>query len=88
MLSQKKRQMAFLYILLIITVTIGLSFIMLNIRHIVTGQQFRGTCASASPFLRDQLGDCSCGAEEKAKCDKLVHNDEMAEQGYEEITGD
>ena len=81
--------MAFLYILLIITVTIGLSFIMLNIRHIVTGQQFRGTCASASPFLKDKLGDCSCGAEEKARCEKTVHNDELANgYEYEEITAD
>ncbi|HHB79169.1 MAG TPA: hypothetical protein ENK85_08050 [Saprospiraceae bacterium] len=80
--------MAFLYILLIITVTVGLSFILLNIRHIITGQQFRGTCASASPFLKDQLGDCSCGAEERAACTKTVHDDELAGQEYEEITAD
>lgn len=81
--------MAFLYILLIITVTIGLSFVMLNIRHIVTGQQFRGTCASSSSFLKDQIGECNCGDEEKKACDKDYGFDKIADEyEYEEIKGD
>ncbi|GEM_PF-2097117 len=73
--------MAFLYIFLLITAVVGIAFVLLNIRHILTGQPFRGTCASASPFLRDKLGECSCSADERARCDKPVHRDE----GIEEI---
>lgn len=52
----------FFVVLLIIFVTFGLSFLMINLRQVVTGQDFRGTCASNNPMLKDQLGECTlCG---------------------------
>lgn len=52
----------FLVVLLIIFVTFGFSFVMINLRQVVTGKEFRGTCASNNPMLKDQLGECTlCG---------------------------
>lgn len=40
----------------------ALAFVMINIRHIVTGKEFRGTCATNNPMLKDQIGECTvCG---------------------------
>ena len=52
----------FFPILIIIFVAFGLSFILINIRNIVTGEEFRGTCATNNPMLKSQIGDCTvCG---------------------------
>ncbi len=65
----KFSRMEFLYILLIIFVVFGLSFIMINIRHIVTGNEFRGTCATNNPMLKNQIGECSvCGKRPDEDC--------------------
>ncbi|MDX1941031.1 MAG: hypothetical protein SFU99_10800 [Saprospiraceae bacterium] len=54
--------MEFLYILGIIFGFMLLAFTMINIRHIFTGQEFRGTCANNNPMLKSQIGECSvCG---------------------------
>ena len=54
--------MEFLYVLTIVFVVFGLSFILINIRHIITGKEFRGTCATNNPMLKNQIGECSvCG---------------------------
>ncbi len=59
----------FLYILLIIFVVFGLSFILINIRHIFTGNEFRGTCASNNPMIKNQLGECTvCGKKPEEDC--------------------
>ena len=59
----------FLYILLIIFVVFGVSFILINLRHVVSGKEFRGTCASNNPMLKDQLGECSvCGKKPEEEC--------------------
>ena len=61
--------MEFLYILLIIFCVFGLSFMMINIRHIVTGNEFRGTCATNNPMLKDQIGECTvCGKKPDEAC--------------------
>jgi hypothetical protein len=62
--------MEFLKTLLIIFSVFGISFILMNIRHIVKGEEFRGTCASANPYLKKQLGgECSlCGKKEEEAC--------------------
>ncbi len=61
--------MAFVYIFAIIFVVFGLSFVMMNLRHWVTGQEFRGTCASANPMLKSQIGECSvCGKKPEEAC--------------------
>ena len=46
----------------IIFVTFLVSFALINIRYIVTGNEFRGTCATNNPMVKDKFGDCTvCG---------------------------
>jgi hypothetical protein len=53
----------------IIFVVFGLSFMMINLRQIVTGQDFRGTCASNNPMLKNEIGDCTvCGKSPDEEC--------------------
>ena len=61
--------MELLYILSVIFTVFGLSFIMINIRQIVTGQEFRGTCATNNPMVKDKFGDCIvCGKKADEAC--------------------
>jgi len=61
--------MEFLYVLAIIFGVFGISFVMINIRHIVTGNEFRGTCANNNPMLKNQIGDCEvCGKTADETC--------------------
>ncbi|MCR9288178.1 MAG: hypothetical protein NXI23_12425 [Bacteroidetes bacterium] len=61
--------MEFLYMLAIIGGVFGLSFILINIRQILTGQEFRGTCATNNPMLKNQIGDCQvCGKKGEEVC--------------------
>ena len=62
--------MEFLYIFLIIFATFGLSFLMINIRQIVVGENFRGTCAQNNPMLKSKIGECSvCGKKGDEACE-------------------
>lgn len=66
--------MSFLYTLSIIFGTFLISFLLINIRYIVTKQEFRGTCATNNPMLKNKIGDCTvCGktAEEVCKMPDL-----------------
>ena len=59
----------FLTILVIIGGTFGISFVLMNIRHILTGREFRGTCASNNPMIKSNLGDCTvCGKSADEAC--------------------
>ena len=59
----------FLYTLIIIFCVFGLSFILINIRQIFTGQEFRGTCASNNPMIKNNLGECTvCGKMPEEDC--------------------
>ena len=59
----------FFYILVIIFIIFAFSIILMNIRHMVTGKEFRGSCASNNPMLKNQLGDCSvCGKKPEEDC--------------------
>lgn len=59
----------FLYIMLIIFVTFGISFILINLRQVVTGKEFRGTCASNNPMLKSKVGECTvCGKKPEEEC--------------------
>ena len=59
----------FLYTALIIFGVFGISFALINLRQIFTGNEFRGTCASNNPILKDQLGECSlCGKKADEAC--------------------
>lgn len=61
--------MTFLYVLAIVFVTFGLSFVLINLRQVVTGKEFRGTCATNNPMLKDQIGDCTvCGKKAEEDC--------------------
>jgi hypothetical protein len=59
----------FLVLLGIITVVFGLSFVMINLRQVVTGKEFRGTCASNNPMLKNEIGSCEvCGRMPDEEC--------------------
>ncbi|MFZ1702884.1 MAG: hypothetical protein WAT79_00980 [Saprospiraceae bacterium] len=59
----------FLYILLVIFGFFGASFIMINIRQIFTGKDFRGTCATNNPMIKNTMGECTvCGKKPEEDC--------------------
>lgn len=59
----------FLTMLLIVFVVFGLSFLLINIRHIIKGEEFRGTCSSNNPMLKDNFGSCTmCGRNPGEEC--------------------
>ncbi|MBX2874847.1 MAG: hypothetical protein KTR30_22175 [Saprospiraceae bacterium] len=61
--------MEFLYVLGLVFGTFILSFALINIRHIVTGNEFRGTCATNNPMLKSEIGDCTvCGKKPEEEC--------------------
>lgn len=48
--------------LIIVFVVFGVSFALINLRGIVKGEEFRGTCATNNPMLKNQIGECTvCG---------------------------
>ena len=59
----------FLTMVVIIFLIFGASFLMINIRHIIKGEEFRGTCSSNNPMLKDNFGSCSvCGRKPGEEC--------------------
>lgn len=59
----------FLSTLIIIFVVFLISFILINIRQIVTGKEFRGTCATNNPMIKDKMGECTvCGKKPEEAC--------------------
>jgi len=41
----------------------------MNVRYMLTGNEFRGTCASNNPMLKSDLGECSmCGKKPEEEC--------------------
>jgi len=60
---------SFLATFLIIFGFFAISFILINIRHIFTGNEFRGTCASNNPMIKNNLGECTvCGKKPEEEC--------------------
>jgi hypothetical protein len=58
-----------LYTTLIIFVVFGVSFLLINLRHLVTGNEFRGTCATNNPMLKSEIGECTvCGKKPEEDC--------------------
>jgi hypothetical protein len=42
---------------------------LINIRHIFTGKEFRGTCATNNPMIKNEIGECTmCGAKPDEQC--------------------
>lgn len=61
--------MEYLVILGLVFGTFILSFALINIRHIVTGNEFRGTCATNNPMLKSEIGECTvCGKKPEEEC--------------------
>ncbi|PHI18848.1 hypothetical protein CEQ90_15985 [Lewinellaceae bacterium SD302] len=61
--------MAFWQLFLVIFAVFGISFLLINIRQVVTGQEFRGTCATNNPMLKNKIGDCTvCGKKGDEPC--------------------
>ena len=61
--------MEFLVIFGIVFTVFGLSFLMINIRYIVIGKEFRGTCANNNPMLKKDIGECTvCGKTADEMC--------------------
>ncbi|WP_236975919.1 hypothetical protein [Membranihabitans maritimus] len=59
----------FLQTLLIVFTIFGVSFLLINIRHIVKGEEFRGTCANNNPMLQSKVGECTvCGKKPGEEC--------------------
>ncbi|MBC6996500.1 hypothetical protein QWY85_18440 [Neolewinella lacunae] len=59
----------FLYLFLVIFAVFAVSFVLLNLRHVVTGNEFRGTCASNNPMLKNKVGSCEvCGKSPDEDC--------------------
>lgn len=59
----------FLYLFAVIFSVFALSFVLINIRHLITGNEFRGTCASNNPMLTNKIGNCEvCGKNPDEDC--------------------
>ncbi|MEM6397841.1 MAG: hypothetical protein AAF741_15940 [Bacteroidota bacterium] len=60
---------SFLSSFFIIAGVFALGFVLINLRYVVTGQEFRGTCASNNPMLKDKMGECTvCGKKPGEEC--------------------
>ena len=61
--------MEFLYVFLLIFVVFGISFVLINLRQVVTGQEFRGTCSTNNSLLKNEIGECTvCGKTADEAC--------------------
>ncbi len=61
--------MEFLYTLAIVFSVFGISFLLINIRYIFKKEEFRGTCATNNPMLKNQIGECTvCGKKAEEDC--------------------
>jgi len=58
-----------LYTFIIIFSTFLIAFALINIRQIFTGKEFRGTCATNNPMIKNSLGECNvCGKKPDEEC--------------------
>jgi hypothetical protein len=63
----------------LILVVFGVSFALINIRGIVKGEEFRGTCATNNPMLKSKIGDCTvCGKKADEVCQMPEIDDKKA----------
>lgn len=61
--------MSFITLFAVIFAVFGLSFVLINVRHLLTGNEFRGTCASNNPMLKNKVGNCDvCGKKPEEDC--------------------
>ena len=61
--------MEFLKIFLAAFTVFGMAFLLLNIRYLFTGKEFRGTCASSFNAVKGEGQVCSmCGRKPDEEC--------------------
>ena len=61
--------MTILYTVGLVFAVFLVCFALINIRQIVIGKEFRGTCATNNPMLKNQIGECSvCGKNPDEEC--------------------
>lgn len=78
---------SFLYTLLIIFSVVLISFFLINIRHVFTGKEFRGTCSTNNPMLKDNLGSCTvCGSQSGEACQKPENGKAAMAGSIKEVT--
>ena len=66
--------MQFLTVFGLVFTVFFVSFLLINIRQIVVGKDFRGTCAQNNPLLKNKIGEGSvCGK----KGDEVCQNPDM-----------
>ena len=53
---------------------VGFFFILMSVRLIIKKEEFKGTCASQSPFLKKQGISCGCG---KGVCENENNESEV-----------
>lgn len=59
----------FISTFIIVFVTFGLAFILINLRWVVKREEFRGTCATNNPMLKNEIGECTvCGKKGDEVC--------------------
>ena len=59
----------FFPVLILIFGAFFISFLLINLRGWVTGEDFRGTCATNNPMLKNQIGSCEvCGKNPDEAC--------------------
>ena len=67
--AQPARTVELLAIIAVMFVAFGLSFLLINIRQVVKGEEFRGTCATNNPMVKNRFGECrTCGAKVGDDC--------------------
>ncbi len=59
----------FLTVFALIFTIFFVSFLLINIRQIFIGKDFRGTCAQNNPLLKTKVGECTvCGKKPEEAC--------------------
>ena len=61
--------MEFLKVFAIIFVTFGIGFLLINVRQIFLKKEFRGTCSSDNPMLRNEIGECTVCGSKPGECE-------------------
>ena len=78
LLSYQRMVMQFLSTLIPVGIILATSIILLSIRQLVTGREFRGTCASNNSFLKKEDGSCGgCGRTADQACKREAQQKEL-----------
>ncbi len=53
----------------VIFVVFASAYLLINLRGVIKGEEFRGTCATNNPMLKNTFGDCTvCGKKADEDC--------------------